>query len=245
MMHLRAMLLPMLLAACADFTLVGLPANAESSFSIFLNVNHGDTLFTGMSAHLFPGSDAHGNPLPLADSTMEMQGEILQPRPGYQAVSYDWVAAFDDASGAPDSVRMRPPVIADDAAEPQTMTFLLPRRRQPYRLDHVAGSDLVVDVSSSAVTSPVDRINARWSVDITAEQRPVFSINSSGPLPSQVRLPWAWFGESVTAGDSLSLSVTRFEFYDLADAAYPTTLAVFARFAWNVRIVAGGSSSVR
>lgn len=233
------------LVGCIDFAVVGPPANTEISLSIFLSVNHGDTLYTSVNAHLFPGMDANGRPRALSDSTMVIQGEVLQPRLVDQAVSYDWIAAFTDAGAAPDSVRVRPPVIVGVAAGSQPLTFLLPRRTQAYAFDHVAGTDLVLDVNSSPVTAPVDGTGARWSVDITAEQRPVFSINSSGPLPPQVRLPWAWFGESVTAGDSLSVSITRFEFYDLTGAAYPTTLAMFARFAWNVRVVAGGPSIVR
>ena len=242
-MTFRRATMVLLLAGCTDFRLVGPAANAERSFSIFLNVNHDDTLFTAVNAAFFPGSDADGNPLPLVDSTMAIQGEVVRPRVGDQLVTYEWSAAFADAGTAPDSLRVRPPVVVGVAAQP--LAFLLPRRNQAYALDHVAGTDLVLDANNSPVTPPVQRTDARWSVDITAEQRPVFSINSSAPLPPQLRVPWAWFGESVTAGDSLSVSITRFEFYDLTGTAYPTAVAMFARFVWNVRIVAGGSSIVR
>lgn len=244
-MKARCFIALLWLVGCIDFAVVGPPANTESSFSIFLNVNHGDTLYTSVSAHLFPGMDANGRPRTLSDSTMMIQGEVLQPRLGHQALSYDWIAAFADAGAAPDSVRVLPPVILGVTPASQSLAFLLPRRTQAYVFDHVAGTDLALDVNSSPVTAPVERTGARWSVDIVTGQRPVFSINSSGPLPPQVRLPWAWFGESVTAGDSLSVSITRFEFYDLTGAAYPTTLAMFARFAWSVRVVAGGPSIVR
>lgn len=237
----------LLLLGCTDFSLVGPPTNLRSGLDLFISIRHADTLFLGLNGLFEPGSGATGRPRALLDSTMLVQGQPISPQVVVgERLAYALAESYTNASDAPDSIRARGPVLADPPNAVAMVSLSFPKRVQPYRLDHVAGSDLALVVTGSAIGSEQTRTYSQWWLQIRSaggQPRGLFSMNAPTALPAQLRLSWEWFGESVTVGDSLVVSVSFVESHDVPAAPYTTGITVFAEFQWVVHVVSANSSA--
>ncbi|MEX2153494.1 MAG: hypothetical protein WD825_09155 [Gemmatimonadaceae bacterium] len=182
--------------ACSDYTLVGPEGNVQPSLGIFVSVTHGEELEYLLHGFFRIGTDAAGRPRTLADSSLIVEGVVIAPTsPITGALSYEWGKTLTLTTTGPDTITVRSPIL--DTAPPLDFTAMipLPVRADAMRIDHVAGTDLLLNVTPVAdTTAGLVRSITFWQLTIQRADsgRSVLDVHGVGTHPSPLRLPWAW-----------------------------------------------------
>ena len=237
---LRRATMVLLLAGCTDFTLVDPPSSEQTSLEIFLNQREDTVLTLGISGFFFAGTDGSGQVALLQDSTLTVDGDPATSRVlRGQALSYDWVGRFTDPGSVPESVHLRGPSLAGTSVAAPQFPLLLPRRRQPFRMDLVAGEDLLLVASNAPINAT--RVHAVFAMRVVRDGDGILTTQVETVLPDPLRIPWTWLAGSAAVGDSLDVSVSRFESYELDTTQYRTSVLLYCEFLWRVRITAAAA----
>ena len=234
--------LPILVSAtCVDYRLVGPALPAEPSLHVSVDVSHNEALTLALVGWFSTGTRAGATHRVLADSTMVLQNEVTPPEAGDASrLVYARIAHYYGDPAGPDSARVRGPIITMDAPPP-TIALPVPRRLQPFRLEHTAGTDLILELSPTAVSDQLTWNFGFWRLEIELEMedvmREVLSLTGNGLPPSRLHVPWDWLRQSVVPGDSLSATLSMFDRLEVTASPYRTDVSRQAQLFWRIRLV--------
>lgn len=234
--------LPLLLLfsfTCVDYRLVGPASPAEPALHVLVDISHDEALTLGLVGWFTTGTRAGTTERVLADSTMLLQNDVTPPQVrDASRLQYAWIAYYFGNPPGPDSARLRGPIVTMDARPPM-IALPVPRRLQPLRMEHAAGTDLILELSPTAAPEQLDRVFGFWQIEIEIEpdMRRVLSLDGQGVPPSRLNVPWVWLDQSVVPGDSLSATLSLSDGYEVSASPYRTSISRQARVIWRIIVL--------
>jgi hypothetical protein len=232
------------LAACGDFTLVDPQAAADGPrLQISIGAVTDETTQYDLHAVFSPGTDERGRATEVIDRTLGVEGTPVLPEretpEGFWL--YRWQGTQTTTAGL---VLLTFPVIAGASPATHSVTVPVTRRTGPADIDLPRGSELILGISlANRVTTGLSGGVEFWQLEIRPScsdgiSRPQLTINGTGPLLSEVRIPWQWLEPLST--DQMSACLQAFSSYEVAGSPYPANASAFVRLAWRIRIVTPG-----
>jgi hypothetical protein len=196
-----------------------------------------------LNAFFLPGTDERGRPTEVIDRTLGVEGTpVLPERETPQGFwLYRWQGTQTTTAGL---VLVTFPVIAGASPPTHSVTIPVTRRTGPADVDLPRGADLVLGTSlANRVTTGLSGGVEFWTLEIRqscsdGNSRPQLTINGTGPLLSELRVPWQWLDPLST--DQVSACLQAFSSYEVAGSPYPANASAFVRLAWRIHIVTPG-----
>jgi hypothetical protein len=232
------------LAVCADFTLVDPQPGAEGPrLHISVGAVTDETTQYDLHALFSPGTDERGRPTEVIDRSLGVEGTLVLP--GQETPQGVWLYRWQGTqTTTPGLVLVTFPVIAGASPPTHSITIPVTRRTGPADVDLPRGTDLVLGISlANRVTTGLSGGVEFWTLEIRQScsesmSRPQLTINGTGPLLSEVRVPWQWLEPLST--DQISACLQAFSSYQVAGSPYPANASAFVRLAWRVHVITPG-----
>jgi hypothetical protein len=241
-MKLGLVVILVLAVACFDYTLVGPVPNKAPELQVSIQATHDEQLSYAVRAFVRRGTDDRGRPLPAFDSALVVQGSEISPQiepdGNFSYASTTMTVAV--TPGRAESVTVRGPLLAGATAAEVSLTIPVPMRMDPFFFEHPAESELQLGVSAFKDTiANLVRREINWRLEVRGKQssQSIFTLNSTGTSPTQLRVPWHWMPAGASVGDTLTVLFQISTQYVSLEGPVSISSFVNGRVSWRVRIV--------